>query len=167
MTATATPNPWYREPWPWILMAGPATVIVAGFITLWLAITSFDGLVVDDYYKRGLAINQALARTTAAENLGLQGEVEWNPLDGAVAVKLERTGGAALPDSVRLTVSHATRAGHDQIVMLARKGDGRYAGRVDPLGPGRWQIMIEDTAGQWRVKGGLQAPQERTARLAP
>jgi len=109
----------------------------------------------------------AIARTTAAENLGLQGEVEWNPLDGAVAVRLERTGGAALPDSVRLTVSHATRAGHDQIVTLASKGDGRYAGRVDPLGPGRWQIMIEDTAGQWRVKGGLQAPQERTARLAP
>ena len=24
--------PWFKEPWPWIVMAGPATVIVAGAI---------------------------------------------------------------------------------------------------------------------------------------
>ena len=33
-------NPWYKERWPWLLMAGPAIVIVAGFITAWLAIVS-------------------------------------------------------------------------------------------------------------------------------
>ncbi len=26
-------QPWYREPWPWILMAGPVIVIIAGVIT--------------------------------------------------------------------------------------------------------------------------------------
>ena len=30
-------TPWYREPWPWILMAGPAIVVVAGFATLFIA----------------------------------------------------------------------------------------------------------------------------------
>ena len=29
--------PWYREPWPWILMAGPAAVVIAGLFTAWLA----------------------------------------------------------------------------------------------------------------------------------
>ena len=52
--------PWYKERWTWLLMLMPATAIVAGFITLWLAITSFDGLVADDYYKQGLAVNQTL-----------------------------------------------------------------------------------------------------------
>ena len=61
------PRPWYREPWPWILMAGPAVVVVAGFFTLWLAVSTSDGLVVEDYYKQGLAINRVFAREDAAE----------------------------------------------------------------------------------------------------
>jgi hypothetical protein len=39
-------------------MAGPAAVIVAGGVTIWLAVASADGLVATDYYQRGLAINR-------------------------------------------------------------------------------------------------------------
>ena len=64
-------QPWYREPWPWILAAGPVAVILAGIVTVWLAIKSNDGLVADDYYKQGLEVNQVIQResspvTTAA-----------------------------------------------------------------------------------------------------
>ena len=45
-------RPWYREPWPWLLMAGPATVLVAGAATTWIAFASADGLVAEDYYKQ-------------------------------------------------------------------------------------------------------------------
>ena len=38
-------RPWYREPWPWIIMSGPAIVVVASFVTLWLAIVSADGII--------------------------------------------------------------------------------------------------------------------------
>jgi uncharacterized protein len=75
MNSTLTMNegkPWYKEPWPWILMAGPGTVIVAGFITAWLAVVSFDGLVTDDYYKEGLAVNQRLQREHQAANMALR-----------------------------------------------------------------------------------------------
>ena len=44
--------PWYKQRWPWILMSGPAIVVVAGFITLGLAIHTSDSLVDDDYYKK-------------------------------------------------------------------------------------------------------------------
>jgi len=27
-------QPWYRHRWPWLLMAGPLAVLVAGFITM-------------------------------------------------------------------------------------------------------------------------------------
>ena len=57
---TIPQTPWYRDPWPWILMAGPAAVVVAGAITLWIAFASADGLVAGDYYKQGLAINQVI-----------------------------------------------------------------------------------------------------------
>lgn len=166
-SASTTQTPWYREPWPWILMAGPATVIVAGAITIWLAISTFDGLVVDDYYKRGLAINQVLARTANAQKLGIAADLDWDPRTGAIAMTAASTAGRELPAALRLALTHATRAGHDQTVTLSRGAGGRYTGRIDPLGPGRWQITLEDLPGEWRVKGALQVPQERNARLVP
>ena len=48
MTTLVQP-PWYKQFWPWALMAGPVTVIVAGFITLGLALHTPESLVVDDY----------------------------------------------------------------------------------------------------------------------
>ncbi|MBV5267272.1 MAG: FixH family protein, partial [Burkholderiaceae bacterium] len=61
--------PWYREPWPWILMSGPFIVVVAGFITAYLAVISNDGLVSDDYYKQGLTVNQRTERDQRAITL--------------------------------------------------------------------------------------------------
>lgn len=42
------PRPWYREPWPWVAIAIPATAVVASMFTLYLAITNPDYLVVED-----------------------------------------------------------------------------------------------------------------------
>ena len=53
---------WYREPLVWLLISFPLTAVIAGFFTLYLAIISSDGLVVDDYYHRGKEINKSLAR---------------------------------------------------------------------------------------------------------
>ncbi len=51
---------WYREPYVWLLIAIPACAVVAGFVTLALAIATDDGLVVDDYYWQGKQINRVL-----------------------------------------------------------------------------------------------------------
>ena len=64
-------RPWYREPWPWILAAGPLIVVIAGIYTAWLAVQSNDGLVTDDYYRKGLAANQTIARSDEAARMGL------------------------------------------------------------------------------------------------
>jgi hypothetical protein len=45
--------PWYRQFWPWFIIALPASAVVASFITLWLAISRPDPLVIDDgEYRR-------------------------------------------------------------------------------------------------------------------
>ena len=71
MNPTAAPpmnadavTPWYRQRWPWLLMLGPAIVVVAGISTAVIALETDDGLVADDYYKRGLGINQTLERAS-------------------------------------------------------------------------------------------------------
>ncbi|WP_244504012.1 FixH family protein [Variovorax sp. CF079] len=53
-------EPWWQFPLLWMVMAGPAVVIVASFVTLWLALRTPDPVVAPDYYRQGLEINKQL-----------------------------------------------------------------------------------------------------------
>ncbi len=55
-------GPWWQYPLVWMVIAGPAVVVVAGFATLWLALRTPDPVVAGDYYRRGIEINQTLVR---------------------------------------------------------------------------------------------------------
>jgi uncharacterized protein len=138
-------SPWYRNRWPWILMAGPAAVLVAGAVTTWIAVASSDGLVAEDYYKQGLAINKLLAREEAARALGISAAVAVE--SGMLKVTL--TGQA--PEALFAQLVHATRAGHDQRLRLAPAGAGVYEAGMPPLPAGRWRIAIEDPRATWRI----------------
>lgn len=142
----ASSPPWYRQRWPWLLMLGPAIVVVAGFATLAVAIVTDDGLVADDYYRRGLAINRTLDRTRAAQARALAARVDV-AVDGRVRADL--TGQGPLPAVVRLRIAHPTRAGLDRVVELVQGPDGAYRGRVDELAPGRWRVSLD--APGWRL----------------
>lgn len=163
--STARINPWYREPWPWILMAAPAAAVIAGGITLALAIGSFDGLVAEDYYKQGLAVNQQLARAQKARDLGVQGEIVIEAREGG-PVRIELQGEVAGNADVTLILSHPTRAGFDQRVNLTGAGSGAYVGRVGALAAGRWHVIVESAAGGWRIRGELQVPQDTRGALS-
>lgn len=144
-------RPWHHEPWPWILMAGPLIVIVAGFVTLWLAIKSDDGLVADDYYKRGLAINQTLSRGDAARTLGMSADVVLSDEAGRVTVTMR--GNAVLPEILQLRLVHPTRAIADQKLELRRTAPGIYVAALTAPVDGRRLVLIEDAARQWRLAG--------------
>ena len=159
-------KPWYREPWPWLLMIAPLSAVAAGAVTIALAIESFDGLVADDYYKQGLAVNQRLARADQAQALGITGTLEVAATSGGGA-RVELKGRALRGEALVLTLSHPTRAGLDQRVMLRAAGAGAYAGSMTALVPGRWHAIVEDGAGQWRIRGALQVPQQQAAVLTP
>ncbi|MFI5446882.1 FixH family protein [Polaromonas sp. UC242_47] len=65
--------PWWKFPLVWMVIAGPAAVVIAGFVTLWLAIRTPDPVVADDYYRQGININQALAARDKSLAPALQG----------------------------------------------------------------------------------------------
>lgn len=149
MSAPSPANPWYRERWPWLLMAGPLIVVVAGFGTAWLAWSTDDGVVAADYYKRGLVINRQLERTGRGEALGLGAVLEVTP-DGAARLELSGyADSAAVPRAVRARLANATRAGLDRVATLERGADGAYTGRIDPPPPGRWLVSVETDV--WRL----------------
>jgi len=47
-------EPWYRQFWPWFIIALPASAVIASFITLWLAVSNPVTLVVNDEEYRQL-----------------------------------------------------------------------------------------------------------------
>jgi hypothetical protein len=54
--------PWWRFPLLWMVIAGPAVVVVASFATLWVAMKMPDPVVAADYYRQGVEINRTLAQ---------------------------------------------------------------------------------------------------------
>ncbi len=151
---TVGPTPWYREPWPWLLMAGPAIVVVAGFVTLAFAIQSSDGLVADDYYKQGKAINMTLTRDAQARSLGYRAQLDLNA-NGQVALRFEDALPAA--SGLKLTLHHPTRAGFDREILLRRVADTSYTAVMPPIDASRWSMTLEDEARTWRLTGDWNA----------
>lgn len=149
MSAESLARPWYRERWPWLLMAGPAIVVVAGIATALIAVATDDGLVAQDYYKRGLAINKVIAREERAQALGLAASVQFNASRDRVRVLITR--GAPPAEPPRLTLVHATRAGLDRSVALASLGGGIYEGALSIPAEGVWRIQLEDARSSWRL----------------
>jgi hypothetical protein len=171
LPSPSSADPWYRQRWPWLLMAGPGIVVIASLFTGWIALSTDDAIVADDYYKRGLSINQRLERVSRAATLGMTARVEFAP-DGGIRVGLSSssTDVNATPAVVVLGIAHATRGGRDRTVELVRGPDGAYAGRLEPIGTGRWLVSLETEA--WRlpaveISGDVRALEMRAAGTLP
>lgn len=150
---TTKTAPWYKHRWPWILMAGPTVVIVAGFITAWLAIESNDGLVDDNYYKVGLSVNQQLKQKQLAAELNLKAVMNVTQDGQSIQMVLNGLPKEGLPDTLQLRLVHPTRKGEDQTLMLHRQGTIFSAPLTANPGTGRWKIVIEDPLAGWRMDG--------------
>ena len=63
----ASNAPWWKFGHVWLVLSGPAVVVVASFFTFYLAYVGMDTVVDESYFQKGLALNQA--STPAANNL--------------------------------------------------------------------------------------------------
>lgn len=165
MTLTTTTTnkldvkPWYREPWPWLLMAGPFAVIVASFISAWVAISSSDGLVTEEYYKQGQAAGETLARSRHADDFGIAAALRLT--ESSVKIRLSaRQADMPMPPALWVNLSHPTRAGLDQRSQLKRvDGSGDlYVGALRLPASGHWLVLVEDEAKTWRLMGSVVLP---------
>jgi hypothetical protein len=156
MTVSTKNNRWYREPWPWLLMLGPFVVVVAAIYTAWLAVSTSDGLVADDYYKRGLAAGQTIARSERAQSLGITAQIRVAE-EGLDLRLLSKDTTFSPPQILTVTLSHPTRAGLDQTQKLANNG-GTYSGKLRLPASGHWLILIEDDLAGWRLMGNVTLP---------
>lgn len=159
-----SPPPWYKQFWPWFLITFPAIAVVAGIATIILAVKSDDGLVKDDYYKAGLAINQTLDRKQLAQDLNLNAMVHWDKLTQTVTLQL--TGKLqTLPTRLTLHLAHITQADLDYTVPLLLAPDKKsYTGRLQTTIKGSWITTLEPTEtivnNNWLISGRITLPRQ-------
>jgi len=164
-TDSITPSPWYKQFWPWFLISFPAIAVIAGIATIILAVKSDDGLVKDDYYKAGLAINQMLELKQKAHELNLSANVNWDKLTHTVTLRLNGNI-ATSPSRLNLQLAHATRANHDQTVTLFLAPDKKtYTGRLETVKSGKWITILEPEEKNWRINGRVTLPKQNQWQL--
>ncbi|MCB1700734.1 MAG: FixH family protein [Pseudomonadales bacterium] len=144
-------EPWYRQFWPWFLILLPACVVVASLFTLYIANRGADDLVVDEYYKDGLAINRQLEKKQRSQELGITAQVQFT--DGHVTARVAGPVDAA---SLRLLLSHPLEADRDFALDLARIAPGIYQTTMPSAVAPRWHWTLTlDQADGWRLDGDI------------
>lgn len=175
----ASALPWYRHPWPWLLMAGPAIAIVASLGSAYLAIEGADPIIEDHYYERGLDINTTLQRVQHAADLGVHASVAYDGVQAGETVWVRVRSAQPIHDThVQVRLVHPARAGADQSAVLGRVPDSpdtnaeftgqwpegtavpaELANRATAI---NWRIVLQGA--DWQVEGDAQGRDEIAAR---
>jgi hypothetical protein len=164
MTKDMHKGRWYREPWVWLMILFPSMAVIGGMITIYLAVTTSDGLVVDDYYKRGKAINRVLERDKAAARYGLTASLAFDMRENRAQLELASNNDTRATE-LRLSVLHPTQPGKDQVIRLTPISESIYRGGLQPLADGHWYLQLE--ADDWRLSGSVRVPETGPVVLVP
>ncbi len=146
-------KPWYKEFWPWFIIALLATVVSASLITVSIAFRHADDLVVDDYYKVGLAINQRIEHREAAARLGIK-------LDLKISGQELRLRTQNIDPSTQLSIvlAHPMEADKDFTLALLPGPDGLFFATM-PRSISRgwhWAVSAHDPE-LWLISGVIDA----------
>jgi hypothetical protein len=153
----AQATPWYTHRWPWLLMLGPATVLVGGSVATWLALRHPDAMVVDDYYKQGKAINQDLRRDRAASAMRLAMHARY--ADGRLSGRIDSFGRPLLaPFTIHL--AHPTLPQRDLTLLILPDANGGFSVSLPALEQTHWQVVVEGRARDWRLARSWNWPRE-------
>ena len=148
--------PWYKQPMVWMIIAIPLSAVLVCSILLYLAITTDDGLVADDYYKRGLAINRQIARDVVASDLQLEANIEIDARSGFIKTIFNKGKMEDFPAQITLVLRHATQHQQDQVATLRHGIDNQYVGSIpQSVHQGVWHLELSNAQGsktkEWRM----------------
>lgn len=153
-------KPWYKQFWPWFLISLPMSAVIAGITTIIIAMDEPDGIVVDDYYKQGLAINRTLSSEKMAQqlNLAVSGKIDGDTL------QLQLTGNIPAPEKLTVHFIHPTKPNNDKSYELTKEGKAYFAG-ISPLADASWHVKVEPENGYWRLSGRFNPQQTNLLEL--
>lgn len=138
--------------WPGILIAGPASVIVACIITAFFVVQHPDGLVASDYYKQGKAINAQLAQLRRAEALGLS-SMKMVATNQAVLISFPDS---PLRERIDVVLAHPVDPDLDIRASVSPNAAGVYEIALQKKLTERRRVIVTDApVRSWRVESLL------------
>lgn len=144
----STPQPWYKQFWPWFLIILPLCAVVASVNLLYLAIDNKDSLVSEDYYKEGKGINMDLRKIKHAKQLGMNYLLEFDD----EYVELSQQGGKNYQAALSVGFFHPTMAEKDFNEIVTADANGIYRIEIAQPISGPWEVRIEGFDQTWRIQ---------------
>ncbi len=157
-------EPWYKQFWPWFLISFPLAAVIGGIVTIIIAVKTDDGLVTDNYYKKGLAIHKNADSYAKAKALGIAATVTYEEDTGALNVQMDKPLVEPTP-ALLLSIVHPTVPNQDQAIRLVTAGNNLYVGKADTLSAANWKLSLSGNDREWRIDGRLKIPGNRQAEL--
>lgn len=142
---------WYKNPWVWLVIFFPVLAVVAGIATVIITNQNQPEMVVDDYYKKGKAINQDLAIYNKAKELGVELSIKID--QERILIKNNKK----LP-AARVQFIHSTLGKLDFELMLTPNGDGVLTALLEKSITGKWTVVVSAFDNSWKVKNKLALP---------
>ena len=161
-------KPWYRQFWPWFIIALPASSVVAGLTTVWIAMQTTDSLVVRaDDGVRSAADRQIAAQRLASE-LHLAALVQIDPETRVVSAVIRAQDLTDVPATLDFELSHPAFANRDQHITLNKamadaEGNPVWVGHFVTIPTGRFYAVLK-SGDDWRVSGEWQGETSLTLR---
>lgn len=156
---------WYRYPLVWLVVALPLSSVVFGVVMIVSANLEPDDLVVDDYYKDGMGINQRLQLDSEAVRLGVTALLKSVTDDGLV---FSITHGS---DDLTLTMFHVSDQQRDLSAPMMALSDGLYTVASAEMASafrlsGVWYLEIKDETKGWRIRERIEMPRSELRMVA-
>jgi len=159
-------SPWHKQFWVWFIIVLLVTTVIAGVTTVIIAVKHDDSLVVDNYYKEGLAINRVITQKENAVKLGVVASLSFNAENQMLNIVLSEQHASA-NNIIKIRLVHATISEFDREHFLTRNSDDGYAVKLGSVQPGWWRIIIEPVDAQWQIEQRVQFPIESMLTIKP
>lgn len=65
---SSKPKAWWHYGHAWLVFGGPAAVVIACIVTVYIAVSKQDPVVDQDYYRKGIEINQTLEKESNGQS---------------------------------------------------------------------------------------------------
>ena len=150
-------KPWYRQFWPWFLIALPGSAVVASLYTVSLAVRTTDSLVVTSQDGMDVVSRRHRAAEGLARDLGLRARIDIDMESGAIVATVRADSAVDWPKTLNLLLSHPAFAYRDQTVTLTaaipdHDGNPTWSGHFVGVPDGRWYVVLNDED-KWRLSG--------------
>ena len=153
-------QPWYRQFWPWFIIALPAASVIGGLTTLWISLQNTDSLVLQSEDGVRNASDRHIAAERFASSAGLAALVDINRDTGAVSAVMRSGELTDVPATLEFELSHPAFAERDQAITLAKAmpdtaGNPVWVGHFTSVPTGRFYAVLK-SGETWRLTAEWQ-----------